>query len=53
VDGRTQEHTGQLSTVIIEPDDRRLILVWQTVLPVRSNIDYLDETLVTERGEAR
>jgi hypothetical protein len=46
---RTQEHRGRLSTVIIEPDHPRVIMVWTTALPVRSDVDYLDETTVREK----
>jgi len=49
IDGRTEEHTGRLGTVIIEPDHPRVILVWQSVLTVRNDVDYLDETVVTEK----
>ncbi len=47
---KSQEHRGQLVSVIIEPDHPRVIMVWQTVLHVRSAIDYLDETVVIEKG---
>jgi hypothetical protein len=47
IDGRIEEHPGQLATVIIEPDHPRVILVWQSVLMVRNNGDYLDETVVS------
>jgi hypothetical protein len=53
LDGSAVEHPGQLATVIIEPDHRRVIMVWQSVLMVRANIDYLDETLVTEQTPVR
>jgi hypothetical protein len=46
---RTEEHSSRLATVIIEPDHPRVILVWQSVLAVRNDGDYLDETIVTER----
>lgn len=46
---RTEEHRGRLSTVIIEPDHPRVILVWTTALPVRTEVDYLDETVVREK----
>lgn len=46
---RTEEHRAILSTVIIEPDHPRVIMVWTTALPCRSNIDYLDETVVVEK----
>ncbi len=49
IDGRTEEHQGTLSTVIIEPDIPRVMMVWQSVLMVRTNGDYLDETVVSEK----
>jgi hypothetical protein len=49
IDNRTEEHPGQLATVIIEPDFPRVIMVWQSVLAVRNDGDYLDETVVTEK----
>jgi hypothetical protein len=48
IDNRTEEHRGQLATVIIEPDFPRVIMVWQSVLAVRNDGDYLEETVVTE-----
>jgi len=47
--GRTQEHRSRLSTVIIEPDYPRVIMVWQTSLLCHADADYLDETLVREK----
>jgi hypothetical protein len=43
-------HRGQLVTVIIEPDNMRVILVWQTTLqvPLRM-IDALDQTDIYEK----
>ena len=49
VDRRWQEHRGLLSTVIIEPDRSRLILVWTTALQIVSEVDYLEETVVSEK----
>ena len=49
IDNRTEEHQGWLATVIIEPDYPRVIMVWQTSLAVRTNGDYLDETIVSEK----
>jgi hypothetical protein len=42
------DHTAQLCTVIVEPNIRRLTLVWQTSLVCNRREDRLDETLVTE-----
>ncbi len=49
IDGRKEDHRGQLSTVIIEPDFPRVIMVWTTALSCRTNVDYLDETHVREK----
>jgi hypothetical protein len=46
---RTEEHQSRLAAVIIEPDHPRVILVWQSVLAVRNDGDYLDETIVTAK----
>jgi hypothetical protein len=50
VDGRIEEHRGRLSTVIIEPEFLRLGMVWQTSLSCRSEVDYLDRTVVREKA---
>lgn len=49
ISGRTEEHRGRLSTVIIEPDHPRVIMVWHTALACRNDVDYLDETVVREK----
>jgi len=49
IDNQRQEHRSRLATVVIEPDFPRLIMVWQTSLKVRSNVDYLEETVVREK----
>ncbi|WP_437310829.1 DUF2169 family type VI secretion system accessory protein [Sorangium sp. So ce388] len=47
---RNKEHRSKLACVIIEPEDRRLAMVWQTTLEVGStNVDYLDETIIREK----
>lgn len=46
---RTEEHRARLSTVIIEPDHPRVVMVWTTALTCRTDIDYLDETVVREK----
>jgi hypothetical protein len=53
IDNRTEEHERRLATVIIEPDYPRVIIVWQSVLAVRTNGDYLDETIVSEKVRIR
>ncbi|MBU8894437.1 DUF2169 domain-containing protein [Corallococcus sp. M34] len=48
---RREQHGARLVTVLVEPEDRRLSLVWQSALRVRaSEADYLDETVVVEEG---
>lgn len=46
---RTEEHRSRLSTVIIEPDHPRVIMVWSSSLICRTDVDYLDETVVREK----
>lgn len=53
--GRRREPHGpaQLATVLIEPDERRLSLVWQSTLRVPApEADYLDGTAIVERRSA-
>ena len=45
---RRVEHASRLATVIVEPDQMRVILVWQSVLVCRTDVDYLEETRVSE-----
>lgn len=49
IDGGTTHHRGQLHTVIIEPEVRRLIMVWQTALPCHHTLYTLKETAVFEK----
>ena len=42
IDGRTIEHQGRLATVVLEPDHKRIIMVWQSSLTIRTNVDYLE-----------
>ncbi|MDF0673892.1 MAG: DUF2169 domain-containing protein [Nitrospira sp.] len=49
IDGGTTHHRGQLHTVIIEPEERRLIMVWQTALPCHHTLYTLKETVVIEK----
>lgn len=46
---RSEEHRAKLSTVILEPDHPRVVMVWTSCLLVRENEDYLDETIVREK----
>jgi hypothetical protein len=43
-------HRGELHTIIIEPSDRRLTMVWQSALPCHHTLYTLQETLVTEKA---
>jgi hypothetical protein len=45
----TVSHTGNLHTVIIEPDHPRLIMVWHTMLPCHFKVLKLETTTVTDR----
>ncbi|NTX10016.1 DUF2169 domain-containing protein [Myxococcus sp. CA056] len=48
---RREEHGAQLATVLVEPEQRRLCLVWQSKLRVSAlDADYLDETEIVELG---
>lgn len=49
IDGGTTHHRGQLYTVIIEPEEHRLIMVWQTALPCHHTLYTLKETVVIEK----
>jgi hypothetical protein len=46
---RTEEHRSRLSSVIIEPEHPRVIMIWQTHLICHNDGDYLDETIVREK----
>ncbi|MFT3925146.1 MAG: DUF2169 domain-containing protein [Myxococcales bacterium] len=47
---RNEEHRSRLGTVIIAPDDGKLMLVWNTSLVVRApDVDYLDKTVIAEK----
>jgi hypothetical protein len=50
IDSRIEEHRGRLATVIIEPDHPRVIMVWLTALKCRTDVDYLDRTVVREKA---
>ncbi|WP_321801139.1 DUF2169 domain-containing protein [Caballeronia sp. J97] len=43
------EHRASLQTVIIEPDARRVIMVWQTSLDCHHELDDLDTTVIREK----
>jgi hypothetical protein len=43
-------HVGHLVSVIIESEGPRLIMVWQTSLEVKHDGEYLDRTVIQEKG---
>lgn len=47
--GGVTHHRGELHTVIIEPEERRLILVWQSALPCHHTLYTLKETIAFEK----
>jgi len=49
IDGRIEEHRARLSTVILEPDHPRVVMVWLSSLTVRGNYEYLDATFINEK----
>jgi hypothetical protein len=49
---RTEERHGRLTTVVIEPDFPRVLMVWSSVLTCRTDVDYLDETVINEKPYA-
>jgi hypothetical protein len=49
IDGRVEEHRSRLSSVILEPDYPRVLMVWSTSLSCRNDADYLEETIVREK----
>ena len=53
IDKRTEEHRSRLSTVIIEPDHPRVMMVWLTSVSCATDGDYLEETIVREKPYIR
>jgi len=56
IGGEIVNHRGNMHTVIIEPDQRRLIMVWHTSLPCHHTLYSLKETRIVlkervEKGE--
>jgi hypothetical protein len=49
IDTRVEEHRARLATVMIEPDRRRVLLTWLTSVACRTEVDYLEETIVREK----
>jgi hypothetical protein len=49
--GREQQHHGgHLDAVIIEPDQNRVMLVWQSLLNCHHKVDYLDRTRILQKS---
>jgi len=47
---KVEEHRSKLVSLIIEPDDRHVMAVWQTTLRVSlRQMDYLDKTVIEEK----
>ncbi|WP_342373774.1 DUF2169 domain-containing protein [Myxococcus stipitatus] len=49
---RRIEHDARLYTVVIEPDEARLLMTWHTALPCHQDAEALDETLISEAKRA-
>lgn len=50
IKARREQHRGTLVTIILEPEQRHLMLVWHTNLPVAATeIDHLAWTTIEER----
>jgi hypothetical protein len=49
IDGRLEYHRGNLHTVLIEPDQNRLVMVWHTALPCHHTLYTLKRTVVFEK----
>lgn len=45
----TGTSVDSMATIIIEPDHPRVIMVWQTSLAPRAEVDYSEETVVREK----
>ncbi len=49
IDGKVEHHRGNLHTVLIEPDNNRLSMVWHTALPCHHTLYTLLRTVVFEK----
>lgn len=47
--GPIEHHRSLLKTVIVEPHERRFIMVWQSTLPCHDRIEDLHETVIREK----
>lgn len=52
IGGEKRGHEANLHTVIIEPDQLRVILVWHTAMPCHHSLYTLRRTVVFEKGGA-
>ena len=51
VNGRRETRAGTLVTIVLEPDDRRLMAVWHMSLLIpMTEIDFLVQTIIEERA---
>lgn len=50
IDGGSVHHRANLYTVILEPSERRLVMVWQTALPCHHTLYTLKRTTVFEKA---
>ncbi len=48
IKGEKNEHTPNLDTVIIEPDEQRLVLVWRATVPCFREFLYIDKVMIKE-----
>jgi len=46
---KTTEHRANINTLIIEPDESRVIVVWHSTLSCHHEIDNIDYTLIREK----
>lgn len=52
--GRREEQRCRLVTVVIEPEESRLVMVWQASIPVGNlDVDYLDRSVIKEKRYLR
>lgn len=47
--GELVNHRASLHAIIVEPDETRVVLVWQTALPCHRTLHRLDGTTVYEK----
>lgn len=49
--GRRHEHAAQLTTLVVEPTERRVSVTWQSALRVTApDVDFVSTTDITARG---